>query len=150
MYKCNHADIKCQPTQKCIYDQKLAVAIVYSYSLNKYTDIFYTCVSLVARRPTMRELEKYVIQQTVEGAGVVIHWERLGLELGESQNVLDVIKRDLRDVSSCCKEVLSQWLSKSPAATWNDLIKAFDNLNLPVASSELKWSLMKSKYSVYV
>ena len=108
------------------------------------------CVSLVARRPTIRELVKYVIQQTVEGAGVVIHWERLGLELGESQNVLDVIKRDHRDVSSCCKEVLSEWLTRSPAVTWNDLIKAFDNLNLPVASSELKRSLMKSKYSVYV
>ena len=106
------------------------------------------CISLVTKRPTMKEIENYVIQQTVEGAGVVIHWERLGLELGESQNILDVIKRDHHDITSCCREMLNQWLTRSPAATWNNLIKALNDLNLPVASRELKKSLMKSKHSV--
>ena len=105
-------------------------------------------MSLVTKRPSMKEIENHVIQQTVEGAGVVIHWERLGLELGESQNILDVIKRDHHDVTSCCRKMLSQWLNKSPVATWNDLIKAFNELNLPVASSELEKSLLKSKYNV--
>ena len=102
-------------------------------------------ISLVNRRPTMQEFEKYVIQQTIEGAEVVIYWEQLGLQLGESQNILDRIKSNCHDIESCCKEVFKKWLAKSPAATWNDIIKALNETNLHTAANELKKSLMKSE-----
>ena len=93
----------------------------------------------------MVELEKYVIHQKIEGAGVVVHWERLGLRLVESQNILEIIKEDCRDVESCCKTMFFRWLEDSPEAIWDDLIQAFNDIQMPLAASELQKSLIKSK-----
>lgn len=103
--------------------------------------------TLVNKRPTMLELENYVIRQKVEGAGVVVCWESLGLRLLISQNRLDVIKENCRDVESCCKEMFVRWLNDFPKAKWNDLIQAFNDIEKPVAANELKKSLIKSEYA---
>ena len=94
----------------------------------------------------MLELENYVIRQKIEGAGVVVCWESLGLRLLISQNILDIIKEDCHDVESCCKKMFDRWLNDFPKAKWNDLIQAFNDIEKPVAASELKKSLIKSEY----
>ena len=93
----------------------------------------------------MVELDNYVIQQKIEGAGVVVHWESLGLQLLKSQNVLEIIKRDCHDVESCCKKMFVRWLEGSPEAKWDDLIQVFYDIQMPLAAIELEKSLIKSE-----
>jgi len=113
---------------------------------NVFGKLNYVCDHLsLGNRPTIQKFEQYVIYQTVDGAGVVNHWEQLGLELLKHQNALDIIKENYHNVESRCKKVFSEWLSISPAATWNDLIQALNNIKLYAAANELRKSLIKGE-----
>lgn len=40
-------------------------------------------------------------------------------------------------VESCCTEFLAQWLHSNPDVTWNDVIRALDDIGLGSVAEEL-------------
>lgn len=57
-------------------------------------------------------------------------WRDIGLVLGMNDTVLDVIATDHpNSVWDCCKVMLSRWLQKDAAASWEQLFCAVDIAN---------------------
>ena len=56
---------------------------------------------------------------------VAPEWYNLGLQLGLTESVLDIIdKDDGRDSSTCKRKMFSKWLSSNKDASYLDLVDA--------------------------
>ena len=56
-------------------------------------------------------------------------WRELGTQLNIDQCMMDIIEYgDPKDCKKCCLKMFSEWLSINPAATWEDITTAVDNL----------------------
>ena len=88
-------------------------------------------------RPTMQLLNRAKRNEATE---VVVKWKELGIELlGGSTHRLNVIKRDHHDSQDeCCTAMFQEWLDVNPNASWNELIKALENIGLVTAASNIK------------
>lgn len=76
-------------------------------------------------RPTMRDLNRYVIKK------YATFWGDIGLELGIDHEVLEIIANDNPQQSvACLKNTLRKWLALNiEGATWKTLEIALTNVN---------------------
>ena len=51
-------------------------------------------------------------------------WNLIGIQLGLSQDELDIIRANSIDVRECLERVLQKWFNSSPNPTWKDVITA--------------------------
>ena len=66
-------------------------------------------------------------------------WRFLGGLLNFDQTELNIIFSDFRnDSKECCGRLLSQWLDKTPDASWNQLLSAIDDLPENVHQGKIK------------
>ena len=72
--------------------------------------------------PTMRDLNRYVIQK------FAADWKDVGIELGLNLDVLNIVEENYRKVESCFQETLHKWLKSTPNATWKMLEVALTNV----------------------
>ena len=78
---------------------------------------------IVSRRPTLREVYRYVVPQHAH------KWKQLGAQLCFNQAELDIIFSNFHnDSEECCRNLMSRWLNKNSEATWYQLLTAIDNL----------------------
>jgi len=81
-------------------------------------------------------------------------WKDIGVHLLDStlidQRVLEVIAADHpHSIEGCCKCMLEKWLNTQENASWNQLIEAIKNIELPYLASQLEKKLKgenKCKY----
>ena len=81
--------------------------------------------------------------------GVVIKWRELGLQLLSKEYVrcLDIIRADHpQNSNDCCTEMLELWLKITPDANWNQLCKALNVIDLPVAAEGLIHEICRGTY----
>ena len=58
-------------------------------------------------------------------------WRQLGTQLNIDQHLMDNIEHDHpSDWESCCSKMFSKWLDINPAASWDDIVTAVDNLTI--------------------
>ena len=76
-------------------------------------------------RPTMRDLNRYVVRK------YAADWYDIGIELGLELGVLDIIENDHHQRSvACFQKTLDKWLKlNSNDATWTTLEVALTNVN---------------------
>ena len=80
-------------------------------------------------RPELRDVNKCVVPEYAH------RWEELGILLHFKQSELAIILSDFRnDAKQCCRNLLSTWLEKNSNASWDQLIRAIDDL--PPSCSE--------------
>ena len=73
---------------------------------------------------TIKGLHNYVVPKWAA------KWRQLGTQLNIDQHLMDNIEHDHpSDCESCCCEMFTEWLDSNPAASWNDIITAVDNLS---------------------
>ena len=75
---------------------------------------------------------------------VAKYWKEFGIQLlrSDQTNELDIIATNYpQDDVRCCNCVLEKWLETSPAATWDQLIKALKRIQLDCFASELEQKL---------
>ena len=74
--------------------------------------------------PTMRDLNRYVIQKCTTD------WEDIGLNLGLELNALEIIERNHPQQNATrLRKTLESWLELNPNATWRTLEVALTNVN---------------------
>ena len=57
-------------------------------------------------------------------------WRQLGAQLNFDQHLMNIIEHDHpNDCEGCCSRMFSEWLDITPAASWEDIITAVDNLS---------------------
>ena len=89
----------------------------------KYYNNINICISIGYKRPTHRDLYKYVVPKYAH------EWRFLGTLLKFDQAHLDIIYSDYRnDSKECCRRLLSTWLEKFPDALWDQLLSAIDDV----------------------
>ena len=90
-----------------------------------YCTTFTLLCSIENTRPTMRDLNRYVVKNYATG------WYDIGIELGLELSVLKTIKRDNPQQSvDCLRETLDKWLTMNiDDATWKTLEIALTNVN---------------------
>ncbi len=54
-------------------------------------------------------------------------WENIGLALGLKSGILDGLKGDHKRPGDCLRDMLKEWLNRSPDPSWQSLIKALRN-----------------------
>ena len=90
-------------------------------------------VTIGTERPQVRYLNRYV-RDPLCAAGVrgPDKWFDLGLTLmGEgSRNNLEVISIDKRNTYQCCDAMFGLWLQRVPTASWEQLIKALEEISM--------------------
>ena len=74
----------------------------------------FVCIYYIAE-PKLRDLVRLEVSP---------EWYSLGLQLGLTENVLNVIECDGRDVSTCGRKMFSKWLSSNKDANYTDLVDA--------------------------
>ena len=81
-----------------------------------------SCVTVEDDTPTMRDLNRYVVNKYAQ------HWKSNGLELGLDWGVLDIVEVDnQRQSVPCFQKILDKWLKRTPNATWRALEVALTN-----------------------
>ena len=56
-------------------------------------------------------------------------WRQLGTELNIQEHLMNIIEHDHPDdCETCCSKMFTEWLDNSPAACWEDVTTAVDNL----------------------
>ena len=87
-------------------------------------------------------LRKYVIPLVAK------RWYDLGLELLDSKHEtsLEIFEENFgSNVEICCKKTLMKWLeTKSDDATWGQLAKALENIDMHTAANNVKEILQQS------
>ena len=74
--------------------------------------------------PTMRDLNRYVTKKRY-----ATEWKDIGIELGLTLDVLEIIRQDHHNESVACFQItLDKWLKKVPNATWRMLEVAITNV----------------------
>ena len=54
----------------------------------------------------------------------------MGTQVNIDQHLMDIIEYDHpNDCESCCSKMFFEWLDNNPAASWEDIITAVDNLS---------------------
>ena len=87
--------------------------------------------------PTMRQLVKMM---RIKDIGITIYtrWRDLGLELLDSNMILNVIEFDHpRDIDTCCRVMFEKWLDKTPDASWSQLVTALNNIEMNTAADAI-------------
>ena len=81
-------------------------------------------MSIESTRPTMRDLNRYVMKYAAD-------WRNIGIELGLDLDVLDIIEKDHYNRSlQCFQKTLDTWLKlNTDDATWKTLEVALTNVN---------------------
>ena len=75
-------------------------------------------------KPNIKDLHNYVVPKWAS------KWRQLGTQLNIDQHLMDNIGHDHpSDCENCCCEMFTEWLDSNPAASWNDIITAVDNLS---------------------
>ena len=67
-------------------------------------------------------------------------WYDVGVMLFDYEHkiVLDLIRADHpNDMDACCKAMFRRWLEVNPCASWNQLLKALDDLGLVTITNEI-------------
>ena len=77
--------------------------------------------------------------------GIAVCWESLGFELlNEKQCVmLEIIKRNDRDIRECCTQMLRYWLEVDTKASWNKLITALQVIHQESMAMFIKKEILK-------
>ena len=76
------------------------------------------------RKPQMKDLENYVVPRWAS------QWRKLGTTLKIDHHLMDNIEHNYpTDCEQCCSKMLAEWLDSNPAACWEDLTTAVDNLH---------------------
>ena len=106
----------------------LFVAVINPYSvfLNfQFLNILTISYHTENERPTMRDLNRYVIKKYAND------WEDIGIELGLKFSMLRIIARDNpQQAVVCLRETLDEWLNfNTDDATWKTLEVALTNVN---------------------
>ena len=70
-------------------------------------------------------------------------WKDLGVELlgEENSNALEVIENKHNDVMIRCSAMFKLWLDRLPTASWRQLIKALEQLQLNSLANQIKLKL---------
>ena len=70
-------------------------------------------------------------------------WKDLGMELVGfgSNDALDVIEHNNRDVTECCSAMFKLWLRRNPTASWRKLIQALRNMLLNYLATQIESKL---------
>jgi len=77
------------------------------------------------------------------------HWYTLGLQLGLEEEVLNSIEVELsRKHAKCKRAMFRKWLASTPSASWNDLIKALDQIGEEETAKKVKEEFSPSQPSV--
>ena len=75
-------------------------------------------------RPKLKHLDNHVVPWWAP------KWRHLGKELGVGDHLMNIIECNFpSDCEACCSKMLTEWLSITPFASWEDLINAVDNLS---------------------
>ena len=99
------------------------IIIVSRNSLYNVVTYYCSYVFIEHRRPTLRDLYKYVVPKCAH------KWRYLGALLNFDQAQLDIIFSNFRnDSEECCRSLLSRWLEKTTDASWNQLFLAIDDV----------------------
>ena len=82
--------------------------------------IWYACrkhnLYVLIAKPNLRDLVRLEVAP---------EWYSLGLQLGLTENTLNIIEKDIsHDVSTCMRKMFSKWLSSSKDASYADLVDA--------------------------
>ena len=82
------------------------------------------CVNLGKDKPKLNDIHDHMILNWAP------QWRQLGTQLDIDKKLLDIIQHNHpNDCESCCSEMFSEWLNSNPAASWEDIITAVDNLS---------------------
>ena len=74
-------------------------------------------------KPNLKDIDNYVVPKWAS------KWRQLGTQLHIAEYLMDNIEHDHpSDCESCCSMMFSMWLDSNPAASWEDIIAAVDNL----------------------
>ena len=91
-------------------------------------------------RPLLKDLYEHVVPVIAD------KWKDIGMRLLDSdlleQRVLKVVEADHRNnVEECCKIIFDKWLDTQKEATWNQVIKAIENIGLSHQATQLQKKL---------
>ena len=88
-----------------------------------------SCLFTVSKRPTIKDLCKYVLPL------YAARWKKIGIFLGIQLEQLNVIKLDNPgDTNGCCIDLFGKWLEGTDNVTWE---KMFDAIDLVIMSVPL-------------
>ena len=75
----------------------------------------------------------------------VVHWFKLGLQLGLPSAALEIIAADssIKDIESKRRTMLSKWLKYDTAASWEKLAAALDAIGENVVAANVRSQFMK-------
>ena len=105
----------------------------------------YDCFLSVNDRPDDKYLNKYV-RGKVCAAGAN-KWRDLGIVLmgQDAATDLDIMRVDYpNDVKQCCSRMFTEWLQRTPMASWKQLIEALKEVELTQLANELEELLIPS------
>ena len=83
--------------------------------------IFISYLSCVEHHPTIEQLQ--AVMSNIDG--ITTHWCRLGQELLNCNDTLQVIEAEhYKDVNTCCHLMFNKWLEIRRNASWSRLVTA--------------------------
>ena len=70
---------------------------------------------------------------------IAAQWKQFAYSLNTPKRIIDKIHMSYGQlgVEHCCTEFLAQWLESNCDATWNDVIRAVDDIGLNDVAEEL-------------
>ena len=81
------------------------------------------CINLGREKPEIRDVLNNVVPKWAS------KWRELGMQLNVDRYKMDVIEKEHPNYcKGCCIKMFSIWLDSNPAACWEDITIAMDNL----------------------
>ena len=95
-------------------------------------------VSTGTKKPTLKLLNRHIKND------IAAKWRDLGIELldEEQHSKLDNIERNNHEVEDCCTELFKFWLEVDTYASWNELIKALNNIDKKSLAEKIKREIL--------
>ena len=81
------------------------------------------CINLGRQKPEIKDIQNNIVPKCAH------KWRELGTKLNVDQHQLDIVEKDHpNDSKGCCARMFSIWLDSNPAACWEDIDTAVNEV----------------------
>ena len=89
------------------------------------------------------------LQRLASELASVIDWFSLGLNLGLQKHELTKIERDYQGNDRRRVEMLDLWLQRTPNATWEDVVRALQQMGENVVAENIREKYIRERSKLY-